>query len=49
MLSRVNNALAGKLFFVVTAQVGDVVQDRRSDFAKDVGSPVRASMMAQMA
>ena len=31
----------------VTAQVGDLVQDRRRDFAKDVGSPVRASMMAQ--
>ena len=35
------------LGFVVTAQVGDLVQDRRRDFAKDVGSPVRASMMAQ--
>jgi hypothetical protein len=32
---------------IVTAQVGDLVQDRRRDFAKDVGSPVRASMMAQ--
>ena len=31
----------------VTAQVGDLVQDRRRDFAKDVGSQVRASMMAQ--
>ena len=33
--------------FLVTAQVGDLVQYRRRDFAKDVGSPVRASMMAQ--
>ena len=33
--------------FFVTAQVGDLVQDRRRDFAKDVGSQVRASMMAQ--
>ena len=32
---------------MVTAQVGDLVQDRRRDFAKDVGSQVRASMMAQ--
>ena len=32
----------------VTAQVGDLVQDRRR-FAKDVGSPVRASMMARQA
>ena len=31
----------------VTAQVGDLVQNRRREFARDVGSPVRASMMAQ--
>ena len=36
-----------KASFIVTAQVGDLVQDRRRDFAKDVGSQVRASMMAQ--
>ena len=39
--------LGTKAQFLVTAQVGDLVQDRRRDFAKDVGSPVRASMMAQ--
>lgn len=33
--------------FSVTAQVGDLVQNRRREFARDVGSPVRASMMAQ--
>ena len=32
---------------LVTAQVGDLVQNRRREFARDVGSPVRASMMAQ--
>ena len=32
---------------VVTAQVVDLVQNRRREFARDVGSPVRASMMAQ--
>ena len=31
----------------VTAQVVDLVQNRRREFARDVGSPVRASMMAQ--
>ena len=39
--------LGGLCLFFVTAQVGDLVQDRRRDFAKDVGSQVRASMMAQ--
>ena len=32
---------------MVTAQVVDLVQNRRREFARDVGSPVRASMMAQ--
>ena len=32
---------------LVTAQVVDLVQNRRREFARDVGSPVRASMMAQ--
>ena len=31
----------------LTAQVVDLVQNRRREFARDVGSPVRASMMAQ--
>ena len=35
------------VWFWVTAQVGDLVQNRRREFARDVGSPVRASMMAQ--
>ena len=39
--------LSAKDWEIVTAQVGDLVQDRRRDFAKDVGSQVRASMMAQ--
>ena len=41
--------LCGRKFFwkIVTAQVVDLVQNRRREFARDVGSPVRASMMAQ--
>ena len=46
-LSIAAETLALLIRFWVTAQVGDLVQDRRRDFAKDVGSPVRASMMAQ--
>ena len=36
-----------ELYEKVTAQVVDLVQNRRREFARDVGSPVRASMMAQ--
>ena len=47
--TRIVSASAGFdfLWLFVTAQVGDLVQNRRREFARDVGSPVRASMMAQ--
>ena len=47
MVERTLDQIEESQVFRVTAQVGDLVQDRRRDFAKDVGSQVRASMMAQ--